>query len=234
MMGGLRESIPASHDPAGAPSRAACCTTAHAPMISKRRSVRSPIFGSSPEFLFAAGGSLQWCQPEPRRNIAPLLETLSRRGQSGQRRCRHRSDPGDGRQPSRNLVLLRTTSDLDIELLDPAIQRSQDPNQDAECKSGGFRQAGCCILDVRDQLGNAVGTSSDNAPISARCSRSALIACVRCHTIRSRVRNTIALALHGREPHQRPLRGADPPWDQRQVVMQIVKYESGEPLLRAA
>ncbi len=40
---GLRASIWASHEPAGAPRRSACLTTALAPMVSSRRRVRSPI-----------------------------------------------------------------------------------------------------------------------------------------------------------------------------------------------
>src|SRR5215207_380477 len=41
--GGLRASMRPSHDPAGTPLRAAQRATALAPMISKRRSARSPI-----------------------------------------------------------------------------------------------------------------------------------------------------------------------------------------------
>src|SRR3954469_8504955 len=42
-MGGLRASMRPSHEPAGTPLRAAQRATALAPMISKRRSARSPI-----------------------------------------------------------------------------------------------------------------------------------------------------------------------------------------------
>src|SRR3954447_27016309 len=42
-IGGLRASMPPSHEPAGTPLRAAQRATALAPMISKRRSERSPI-----------------------------------------------------------------------------------------------------------------------------------------------------------------------------------------------
>src|SRR4051812_34275447 len=42
-IGGLRASMRPSHEPAGTPLRAAQRATALAPMISKRRSARSPI-----------------------------------------------------------------------------------------------------------------------------------------------------------------------------------------------
>src|SRR5215472_8666725 len=47
---GLRANICASHDPLGALRRLACCTTALAPMISRRRIVRSPRFETAPSF----------------------------------------------------------------------------------------------------------------------------------------------------------------------------------------
>ena len=47
---GLRGSICASHDPAGAPRRQACRITALAPRMSKRRMVRSPRFDTAPSF----------------------------------------------------------------------------------------------------------------------------------------------------------------------------------------
>src|SRR5215467_12397901 len=47
---GLRANICASHDPLGAPRRLACRTTALAPMIKRRRIVRSPRFETAPSF----------------------------------------------------------------------------------------------------------------------------------------------------------------------------------------
>ena len=47
---GLRANICASHDPLGAPRRLACRTTALAPMINRRRIVRSPRFETAPSF----------------------------------------------------------------------------------------------------------------------------------------------------------------------------------------
>jgi hypothetical protein len=49
-IGGLRATMRAIHEPAGAPFRATQLTTALAPMISRRRKVRSPIFEVAPSF----------------------------------------------------------------------------------------------------------------------------------------------------------------------------------------
>jgi hypothetical protein len=49
-MRGLRASICSSHEPFGAPRLLACCTTALLPMMSRRLSVRSPIFDVAPSF----------------------------------------------------------------------------------------------------------------------------------------------------------------------------------------
>src|SRR5215467_9438012 len=47
---GLRANICASHEPLGAPRRLGCRTTALAPMINRRRIVRSPRFETAPSF----------------------------------------------------------------------------------------------------------------------------------------------------------------------------------------
>src|SRR4051794_41429086 len=49
-IGGLQASMRAIQEPAGAPWRAAQRRTALAPMISRRRRVRSPIFEVAPSF----------------------------------------------------------------------------------------------------------------------------------------------------------------------------------------
>ena len=95
---------PASAPATSLPARRACCLQhdrAALPMISRRRSVRSPIRDDRAELLLAAGRSLQRRQPNPGGEVAALAEGL-RRGASASMRGRgDRTDAGDGHQPPR-------------------------------------------------------------------------------------------------------------------------------------
>src|SRR5215831_6146818 len=75
---GLRANICASHEPWGALRRLACSTTALAPMINRRRIVRSPRFETAPSFClppvdFCSGVSpSQAAKSRPAGNLRPL------------------------------------------------------------------------------------------------------------------------------------------------------------------
>jgi hypothetical protein len=73
-MGGLRANIRASHDPWGAPRRRACRVTALAPMISRRRSVRSPLFEIAPNFCLPPVERSSGVNPSQVAKSRPLLK----------------------------------------------------------------------------------------------------------------------------------------------------------------
>src|SRR3954451_22414853 len=75
---GLRASMRCSQLPSGAPLRKAARTTAIAPMISRRRISRWPIFEIFPRTC-SAGRVLPGDKPEPGGEIAPALEDIHRR-----------------------------------------------------------------------------------------------------------------------------------------------------------
>src|SRR5687767_11220447 len=98
-----------SHEPAGTPLRAAQRATALAPMISKRRSERSPILEVLPS----------------RSKVAAAPECVGRWGQSGESCGRHSPDARDGHQPTRHRILLGMPGDLAIEHSNALVQRSE-------------------------------------------------------------------------------------------------------------
>lgn len=71
-MRGLRASICSSHDPFGAPRLLACRTTALLPMISNRRSVRSPIFEIEPSFCLPPAECWRGVRPTHTAKSRPL------------------------------------------------------------------------------------------------------------------------------------------------------------------
>jgi len=75
---GLRANICASHDPLGAPRRLACRTTALAPMINRRRIVRSPRFETAPSFCLPPVDFCNGVSPSQAAKWRPAGEPLGR------------------------------------------------------------------------------------------------------------------------------------------------------------
>ncbi len=71
-MRGLRASMRSSQEPAGGPSLSALHTTALAPMISSRRSVRSPIFDVAPSFCLPPVECCSGVRPAQAAKSRPL------------------------------------------------------------------------------------------------------------------------------------------------------------------
>jgi hypothetical protein len=71
---GLHASIRASHDPFWAPRRDACSTTALAPMMSKRRNVRSPIFDVFPILCLPPVDFCNGVSPSQAAKSRPLVK----------------------------------------------------------------------------------------------------------------------------------------------------------------
>src|SRR5215469_5396227 len=71
---GLRASIRASQDPDGVPYLIALRTTELAPMISRRRSVRSPIFEVAPSFCLPPLERCDGVSPTQAAKSRPLLK----------------------------------------------------------------------------------------------------------------------------------------------------------------
>src|SRR3954470_15925576 len=171
-IGGLRASMRPSHVPAGTPLRAAQRATALAPMISKRRRVRSPILDVRPspenqqaprgalpllecpaEPLLAPAGALNRGQPEPSSEIATAPECVGRWGQRRESCGCHSPDPRDGHQPTRDGVLRRMPGDLAIEHSNALVQRSELLDQHGPDPPRRLGQIGGGILEGRNELG---------------------------------------------------------------------------------
>lgn len=73
-MRGFRASMRPSHDPSEAPRRHAWLTTALAPMISRRRSVLSPIFDVAPSFCFPPVDRCSGVNPSHAAKSRPRLK----------------------------------------------------------------------------------------------------------------------------------------------------------------
>ena len=73
-MRGLRASIRASQLVGGAPRVAACRATAAAPMISRRRIVRSPIFEVAPSFCLPPDDFCKGVSPTQAAKSQPFLK----------------------------------------------------------------------------------------------------------------------------------------------------------------
>jgi hypothetical protein len=88
---GLRGSIRANHDPAGAPRRQACRITALAPRISGRRMVRSPCFDTASSFCHLWISAAVLARAGPRSRVR--LESQPRQAQARDRRGGDSSTP---------------------------------------------------------------------------------------------------------------------------------------------
>ena len=100
--------------PQEAPLRAAQRTIALAPMINRRRSVRSPNFEVLPSLCLPPVDRCKGVSPSPGGKIASSRKGLRRR-RPGADRCRHDgANTGNGLQSKRILVLLGATGDLGI------------------------------------------------------------------------------------------------------------------------
>src|SRR5215210_3810820 len=169
-IGGLRASMRPSHDPAGTPLRAAQRATALAPMISKRRSERSPILlahlGCLAEPLLAPARALNRREPEPGGKVATAPECVGRWGQRGEScRC-HSPDARDGHQPTRDWVLRRMPGGLAVEHSDALVQRSELLDQYGQDPPSRLGQIGGGVLEGRDELGGMDRPfSSDHAKL---------------------------------------------------------------------
>ena len=115
-IGGLRSSMPASHDPRG-PFLVAQRTAALAPMMSSRRNVRSPIFEVAPSFCFPPVECCSGVSPSQAAKSRPRLGCFSLRRERDDGRRDHRPYPGDAHQPTRQIVFFGAPRDLDVQKL---------------------------------------------------------------------------------------------------------------------
>jgi hypothetical protein len=103
---GLRVSICASHDPAGAPRKQAWRITALAPRMSKRRMVRSPSFDTAPSFCLPPVDLCSGVSPSQAAKSRPVREVL--------RRWHECDDRGRGDRPTPGIVIIRRAIWLDF------------------------------------------------------------------------------------------------------------------------
>lgn len=82
------------------------------------------------------------CSDEPGGEVMRLAESLRRRRKGREGRGDQRTDARHRHQPSRDLVLLGSTADLNIKPSDLSLQLRQCRDQDLEPGGGGDRQAG--------------------------------------------------------------------------------------------
>ena len=148
---GLRASICASHDPSGAPRRLACRTTALAPMISRRRIVRSPRFETAPSFCLPPVDFCSGVSPSQAAKSRPARKALRRRHQ--RRDCRRGNWPHarDRHQPPCRRVCLRAPVDLSIQYGDLRLQGGEGVDQQLQDGAHTLGQGGLRVLDQGDQ-----------------------------------------------------------------------------------
>lgn len=163
-----------------------------APMISRRRMSRCPIFRCFPKSLLSGARALHRNQPKPRCKVAPASECLHRWREGFDRHGRDRSHPRhrlqtSGFRPARGFVsgrllefgdLLRQT----VDLLEVDARQFNDQQ----------RQRRCRLIDRLHENFYVRGPCGATTPCSARWPRSASISCVRWRTRRSRVRKSMA------------------------------------------
>src|SRR4051794_18655267 len=153
-IGGLQASMRAIQEPAGAPWRAAQRKTALAPIINRRRRVRSPIFEVAPSFCLPPVECWRGGQPHPGGKVPPAPEGLRRGCQGRQGDRGHRADPGDGHEPMRGFVRLGPLDDLTIQIRNLLVQPMKRVDQDLEDRSGDLRERLIWVLDSLHQLGD--------------------------------------------------------------------------------
>jgi len=156
---GLRAIMLASHEPAGAPFRAAQRTTELAPMMSRRRSVRSPIFDVAPSLCFPP---VECCNGVSPSQAAKSRPRFSRRRQRCHRRRDHRTHPWDAHEATRYFVFFGAPSNCDVQQLYALIQQTQHINQDAKDGARRFRNRLLGILHGHNKLGDVCRALSDN------------------------------------------------------------------------
>ena len=103
------------------PTAARLPTTALAPMISRRRSVRSPIFEVAPSFCFPPVECCNGVSPSHAAKSRPLLKGPCG-SQGNQCRRRYRPNARDRRQSPCLLIFPSTPGNLDVEPLDAVLQ----------------------------------------------------------------------------------------------------------------
>jgi hypothetical protein len=102
--------------------------------------------------LFTTGGSLKRRETHPGGKVAPLHEGLGRRRRRCERRRCHRAHPGYRREPSHLVVLFGTTSDFEIEPVDPLGQEFQRLDELVQNQPGRIWQIAGRIFNVLDEL----------------------------------------------------------------------------------
>jgi hypothetical protein len=127
--------------------------TLFAPMISRRRKDRSPIFVVAPRRCLPPGRVLPWHKAKPGRKVACLAERLGRRGQDRDGRGDQRPDARHRHQPPGHLILLGAAGDLGIELADLRLQMARVPTITFNVAMASSGQATFRIIDDGYQAG---------------------------------------------------------------------------------
>src|SRR5215211_2254338 len=152
-IGGLQASMRAIQEPAGAPWRAAQRRTALAPMISRRRRVRSPIFEVAPSFCLLPVECWRGVSPTQAAKSRPRLKVCA----GGARAVRATAVTG----PIPGMVMSRCAvssafplDDLTIQIRNLLVQLMKRVDQDLEDRSGDLRERLVRVLDRLHQLGD--------------------------------------------------------------------------------
>jgi hypothetical protein len=151
-IGGLRAIIRASHEPAGAPLRAARIKIVFAPIISRRRSVRSPIFEVAPSVCLPPVERCKGVSPTQAAKSRPRLKVSA--GGAGAARATAITGPTPGMVAMRRLILLGPLGDLTIQTGDLLVQASERLDQHLEDGSGELWDRLGRILDSPHELRN--------------------------------------------------------------------------------
>ena len=210
-IGGLRASIWPSHESAGTPLRSAQRTTALAAMMSRRRSVRSPMREvrprrSLPPVERCTGVSpTQAAKSRPERNVST--------GGAKASMAVAISGPIPGTLISRRAVSSAfARGDLGIERCGLFLQMAERMHENGEAGTSGWRNVRFGILDLRDQPLDVGGSlRRDQAVLGKmaadRVDELSTLADQHIASPEDHRGGLLGFALHANEAHGRTLRG---------------------------
>ena len=151
-IGGLRATMRAIHEPAGAPLRATQLATALAPMISRRRRVHSPIFEVAPSFCLPPVECWSGVSPTQAAKSRPRLKLCAGGAKAVRATAVTGPTPGTGHEPARRLVRLGSLGHLPIQNCNLLVEPVERVDQDLENGSGDLRERLVRVLDGLHEL----------------------------------------------------------------------------------
>ena len=153
-IGGLRATMRAIHDPAGAPLRATQSKTAVRADDQQAAQRSLAHLRGGAQLLLAAGRMLQRREPDPGGKVPAALERLSRWRKGRQSHCGDRADSRNGHQPPRRLILLALSATSRSRRAICSSKPMERLDQHLQDRSGELRDRLGPILDSLHEVRN--------------------------------------------------------------------------------